>query len=143
MEIVLSVIFFYLFTYNKYVGNYFFTCQTCNILFSDDWLNLIEECLSHEAIVIRNKAVSALTAVFNEYLNYDSVKIALSHSVENENMKENLQSKRKELIEKYCKQLKNTSSYGLHIRMGYSLAIGMKLFYFYFHYSLRILRFIF
>lgn len=117
--------------------------NTCSILLSDDWLNLIEECLSHEAIVIRNKAVSALTAVFNEYLNYDSVKVALSHSVENKNMKENLQSKRKELIEKYCKQLKNTSSYGLNIRMGYSLAIGMKLFNFFFHNFLRIPSYIF
>lgn len=88
---------------------------------------MLEECLSHGSVAIRNKAVTALAAIFTEYLNYDSVKIALSHNAEDKNLKENLQHKRKELLEKYCKQLKNTNS---TVRMGYSVAIGMNLFLF-------------
>ncbi|KAJ0178796.1 hypothetical protein K1T71_005571 [Dendrolimus kikuchii] len=80
----------------------------------DEWLNLIEECLSHEVQVIREKAIYALPLVFQQYLKDDSLKYG------NLTVKE----KRNELIEKYCEQLRSTSVNGLLFRMGYARAVG-------------------
>lgn len=80
----------------------------------DEWLNLIEECLSHEVQVIREKAIYALPLVFDQYLRDDNLKYG------NLTAKE----KRNELIEKYCEQLKSTTVNGLLFRMGYARAVG-------------------
>lgn len=87
----------------------------------DEWLNLIEECLSHEVQIIREKAIEALPLVFEEYMQndefaYDGVKAKV---------------KRAQLMEKYCEQLSNTGVNGLLFRMGYARAVGkLKFSYF-------------
>ncbi|CAD0197479.1 unnamed protein product [Chrysodeixis includens] len=80
----------------------------------DDWLGLIEECLSHEVQVIREKAIYALPLVFDQYLRDDNLKYGDITAKE----------KRKQLIEKYCSQLSNTGVNGLALRMGYARAVG-------------------
>ncbi|CAK1546044.1 unnamed protein product [Leptosia nina] len=80
----------------------------------DEWLNLIEECLSHEVQVIREKAIEAMPLVFEVYLQnddlvYDGVKA---------------KEKRAHLMEKYCEQLSNAGVNGLLFRMGYARAVG-------------------
>ncbi|KAH9638460.1 hypothetical protein HF086_016785 [Spodoptera exigua] len=74
----------------------------------DEWLNLIEECLSHEVQAIREKAIHALPLVFDTYLRDDNLKYGELTSKE----------KRKQLMEKYCEQLTNTGVNGLVLRMG-------------------------
>ncbi|KAI5644464.1 tubulin-specific chaperone D [Phthorimaea operculella] len=80
----------------------------------DDWLNLIEECLSHEVAVIREKAIQALPVVFDRYLRDDNL------------LYDNISAKQKrcQLMDKYCEQLTNTGVNGLLLRMGYARAIG-------------------
>ncbi|CAH0702962.1 unnamed protein product [Spodoptera exigua] len=80
----------------------------------DEWLNLIEECLSHEVQAIREKAIHALPLVFDTYLRDDNLKYGELTSKE----------KRKQLMEKYCEQLTNTGVNGLVLRMGYARAVG-------------------
>ncbi|VVD01854.1 unnamed protein product [Leptidea sinapis] len=80
----------------------------------DDWLSLIEECLSHEVLVIREKAIEALPLVFEQYLRDDDV---IYGDV-------TIKQKRAQLLEKYCHQLANTSVNGLPLRMGFSRAVG-------------------
>lgn len=94
---------------------------------------MIEECLIHDVIIIRSKAAPALSAVFNEFLNdnvecddglkgIESIKQSSEHVAQ-----KNLAEKRKDLLTKYCQQLAACGTNGLHIRMGYSLAIGIYL----------------
>lgn len=80
----------------------------------DEWLNLIEECLSHEVQMIREKAIYAFPLVFDQYLRVDDFVYG--------NM--TAKQKRLELMERYCKQLTNTGVNGLVLRMGYARAIG-------------------
>ncbi|KAF9823451.1 hypothetical protein SFRURICE_008903 [Spodoptera frugiperda] len=80
----------------------------------DEWLNLIEECLSHEVQAIREKAIYALPLVFDHYLRDDNLKYGELTAKE----------KRKQLMEKYCEQLSNTGVNGLVLRMGYARAVG-------------------
>ncbi|CAH0407276.1 unnamed protein product [Chilo suppressalis] len=80
----------------------------------DEWLNLIEECLSHEVQAIREKAIYALPLVFDQYLRDDKLVYG----------DKTAKVKRMELIEKYCEQLTNTGVNGLVLRMGYSRAVG-------------------
>ncbi|XP_022825239.1 tubulin-specific chaperone D [Spodoptera litura] len=80
----------------------------------DEWLNLIEECLSHEVQAIREKAIYALPLVFEHYLRDDNLKYGELTAKE----------KRKQLMEKYCEQLSNTGVNGLVLRMGYARAVG-------------------
>ncbi|KAG6450915.1 hypothetical protein O3G_MSEX006842 [Manduca sexta] len=80
----------------------------------DEWLTLIEECLSHEVQAIREKAIYALPLVFDQYLRDDNLMYG------NQTAKE----KRMQLIEKYCEQLSNTGVNGLYLRMGYARAVG-------------------
>ncbi|CAB3237106.1 unnamed protein product [Arctia plantaginis] len=80
----------------------------------DDWLNLIEECLSHEVQIIREKAIYALPLVFDEYLCDDGLKYG----------EMSVKEKRKQLLEKYCDQLSCSGVNGLVLRMGYARAVG-------------------
>ncbi|XP_063824172.1 tubulin-specific chaperone D [Ostrinia nubilalis] len=80
----------------------------------DEWLNLLEECLSHEVQAIREKAIIALPLVFDQYLRDDNLMYGDKTAKE----------KRKELIEKYCEQLRSSSVNGLVLRMGFSRAVG-------------------
>ncbi|CAG9795264.1 unnamed protein product [Diatraea saccharalis] len=80
----------------------------------DEWLNLIEECLSHEVQTIREKAIHALPFVFDQYLRDDKLMYG----------DKTAKFKRMELIEKYCEQLTNTGVNGLVLRMGYARAVG-------------------
>ncbi|XP_053604149.1 tubulin-specific chaperone D isoform X2 [Plodia interpunctella] len=80
----------------------------------DDWLNLIEECLSHEVQPIREKAIRALPLVFQQYLRDDNMKYGDLTA----------KQKRMRLLEKYCEQLGNTGVNGLLLRMGYARAVG-------------------
>lgn len=80
----------------------------------DEWLNLIEECLSHEVQAIREKAIHALPLVFDQYLRDDSLLYG----------DKTAKAKRMELIEKYCDQLTNTGVNGLFLRMGFARAVG-------------------
>uniref|UniRef100_A0A2A4J981 Tubulin-specific chaperone D n=1 Tax=Heliothis virescens TaxID=7102 RepID=A0A2A4J981_HELVI len=80
----------------------------------DEWLALIEECLSHEVQAIREKAICALPLVFDQYLRDDDLKYGDVTAKE----------KRKQLMDKYCEQLTNTGVNGLVLRMGYSRAVG-------------------
>lgn len=38
-----------------------------NIIFADDWQNLLEECLGHEVSIVRTKAAEAHTEFFTKY----------------------------------------------------------------------------
>ncbi|GBP53509.1 Tubulin-specific chaperone D [Eumeta japonica] len=80
----------------------------------DEWLNLIEECLSHEVQAIREKAIIALPLILNEYFKKDDLKYGALSAKE----------KRLLLIDKYCEQLSNTGVNGLVLRMGYARAVG-------------------
>ncbi|XP_052740499.1 tubulin-specific chaperone D [Bicyclus anynana] len=80
----------------------------------DEWLNLIEECLSHEVQAIREKAIEALPHVFDQYLKDDNL---LYGDV-------TAKQKRMQLVEKYCSQLGNTGVNGQFLRMGYARALG-------------------
>ncbi|KAL4707948.1 hypothetical protein ACJJTC_013739, partial [Scirpophaga incertulas] len=80
----------------------------------DEWLNLIEESLSHEVQIIREKAIHALPLVFDQYLRDDNIMYVNKTS----------KVKRMELTEKYCEQLKNTGVNGLVLRMGFARAVG-------------------
>ncbi|XP_063893170.1 tubulin-specific chaperone D [Helicoverpa armigera] len=80
----------------------------------DEWLSLIEECLSHEVQAIREKAIYALPLVFDQYLRDDDLKYGEVTAKE----------KRKHLMDKYCEQLSNTGVNGLVLRMGYARAVG-------------------
>ncbi|CAG9559959.1 unnamed protein product [Danaus chrysippus] len=80
----------------------------------DEWLNLIEECLSHEVQTIREKAIDALPKIFEEYLKDDKVQYS----------ELNAKEKRMQLVQKYCEHLNNTGVNGLFLRMGYSRALG-------------------
>ncbi|KAM3967151.1 tubulin folding cofactor D [Aphomia sociella] len=80
----------------------------------DEWLNLIEECLSHEVQAIREKAIYALPLVFDQYLRDDNL---IYDGV-------TAKQKRMQLIEKYCNQLNSTAHNGLLLRMGYARAVG-------------------
>ncbi|KAJ8733225.1 hypothetical protein PYW08_001523 [Mythimna loreyi] len=80
----------------------------------DEWLSLIEECLSHEVQIIREKAIYALPLVFEHYLQDDNLKYGELTAKE----------KRKLLMDKYCDQLTNTGVNGLVLRMGYARAVG-------------------
>lgn len=82
--------------------------------FTDEWLDLIEECLSHEVQAIREKAITALPVVFDEYLQNDETRYG------NVTAKQ----KRSDLIQKYCEPLSNTGVNGLLLRMGYARAVG-------------------
>lgn len=83
-------------------------------LIIDDWLNLIEECLSHEVQIIREKAIYALPLVFDQYLRDDNLKYGDVTSKE----------KRGQLMEKYCDYLSSSGVNGLVLRMGYARAVG-------------------
>lgn len=80
----------------------------------DEWLNLIEECLAHEVLAIREKAIKALPLVFDQYLRDDQLVYGDMTAKE----------KRTKLMEKYCEQLRNSGVNGLVLRMGYSRAVG-------------------
>ncbi|XP_049869882.1 tubulin-specific chaperone D [Pectinophora gossypiella] len=80
----------------------------------DDWLNLIEECLSHDVQAIREKAIHALPLVFEQYLRDDNLKYG----------DETAKEKRMRLMDKYCEQLSNGGVNGLVLRMGYARAVG-------------------
>ncbi|KAL0832793.1 hypothetical protein ABMA28_000957 [Loxostege sticticalis] len=80
----------------------------------DEWLNLIEECLSHEVQAIREKAITALPLVFDQYLREDNLMYG----------DKTAKQKRMELIEKYCEQLRNAGVHGLVLRMGFARAVG-------------------
>ncbi|CAH2247306.1 jg15470 [Pararge aegeria aegeria] len=80
----------------------------------DEWLNLIEECLSHEVQAIRERAIEALPHVFEQYLKDDNLHYG------NVTAKQ----KRMQLVEKYCNQLSNTGVNGQFLRMGYARALG-------------------
>ncbi|XP_068630988.1 tubulin-specific chaperone D [Battus philenor] len=81
----------------------------------DEWLNLIEECLTHEVQVIREKATCALPLVFDQYLRDDTRMFGLMTT----------KQKRMELMEKYCELLSSTGVNGLVLRMGYARAVGV------------------
>ncbi|XP_073943148.1 tubulin folding cofactor D [Choristoneura fumiferana] len=80
----------------------------------DEWLNLIEECLSHEVQIIREKAIYAFPLVFHQYLRVDDFVYGDMTA----------KQKRLELMERCCKQLTNTGVNGLVLRMGYARAVG-------------------
>ncbi|XP_059046099.1 tubulin-specific chaperone D [Achroia grisella] len=80
----------------------------------DEWLNLIEECLSHEVQAIREKAIHALPLVFDQYLKDDNLMYGSTTA----------KQKRMQLIEKYCDQLHSSGVNGLVLRMGYARAVG-------------------
>ncbi|XP_013190254.2 tubulin-specific chaperone D [Amyelois transitella] len=80
----------------------------------DEWLNLIEECLSHEVQTIRDKAIRALPLVYDQYLRDDNMKYGELTA----------KQKRIQLLEKYCQQLGNTGVNGLLLRMGFARAVG-------------------
>lgn len=84
------------------------------IAFTDEWLNLIEECLAHEVQAIREKAIHALPLVFDQYLREDNLMYG----------ELNANQKRMQLMDKYCEQLTNTGVNGLVLRMGYARAVG-------------------
>ncbi|XP_064071358.1 tubulin-specific chaperone D [Vanessa tameamea] len=80
----------------------------------DEWLNLIEECLAHEVQAIREKAIEALSPLFEQYLQDGNLQYGDI----------NAKQKRMQLVERYCEQLSNTGVNGLVLRMGYARAIG-------------------
>lgn len=80
----------------------------------DEWLDLIEECLSHEVQIIREKAIQALPLVFDQYLRDDNLKYGELDA----------KTKRAQLVAKYCEQLSSTSVNGLVLRMGHARAVG-------------------
>ncbi|KOB65558.1 putative beta-tubulin cofactor D, partial [Operophtera brumata] len=80
----------------------------------DEWLSLIEECLSHEVQVVREKAIHALPLVFEQYLRDDGLQYGAVDA----------KHRRMELVEKYCAQLGSTSVNGLVLRMGHARAVG-------------------
>lgn len=81
----------------------------------DEWLNLIDECLAHDVQVIREKAITALPYLIEEYLHDDDVYYDGVSS----------KAKRDALVDKFCQQLSNTGVNGLVLRMGHARALGL------------------
>ncbi|XP_018322258.1 tubulin-specific chaperone D [Agrilus planipennis] len=73
----------------------------------EDWLSLLNDCLSYEVQIIRTCAVHALLPFFSEYFKGDSV---------------DLLAKKEMIVTRYVKEMKSPSQVN---RMGYSLALGM------------------
>lgn len=85
-----------------------------NIL--EDWLNLLNECLSYEIPSVRTAAIDALPSFFNEYY-----KQSKQEGYENT------------IVRNYVEQLKEHNKI---IRMGHVLALGIALFTFLFNQSI-------
>lgn len=73
----------------------------------DEWLNLVNECLSYEVPSVRTAAIDALPAFFSEYY-------------KDEKQDEN----RNVIVEKYIKHLEENNKI---VRMGHVLALGKTL----------------
>lgn len=85
-------------------------------VFLDEWLNLLNECLSYEVPSVRQAAIDALPAFFTEYY-------MDSKQEDNQNA----------VIRNYISQLKEPSKI---VRMGHVLAIGIVEFYLYVNFFL-------
>lgn len=81
----------------------------------DDWQSLLNECLSHEVSAVRDRACSALPALFTEYY-------FKSDGTVNSSQKESV-------VLQFCNQLTSTDQTS---RMGHAIAIGNITFKYFF-----------